>query len=150
AAQVRHRHGEYDDRVGTLALDELRQVPLPARRHPAPDQLAREPVAEPVLRAVLRAPQVRVALQPRGEVARAGERLALAEGRVRRRTPPRALDRPAAVRRDDEVGALLVEPLPELPPGRRAAVAEVEVDRRGDAEELRPAHGASVANGRYG
>src|ERR671939_350039 len=51
---------------------------------------------------------------------------AYAVGGVRLRSPPGALDRPAAVRRDDQVDARLVHPLPELPPGRRAAVAEVE------------------------
>ncbi len=43
------------------------EVPLPARRHPAPDRLARQPVGERVVRAVLGAAQVAVALQPRGE-----------------------------------------------------------------------------------
>ena len=150
AAQVRHRHREDDDRVRPLALDEPVEVLLPARRHPAPDHLARHPVAEAVLRIVLGAAQVRVALEPRDEVARAGERLALAVGRVRRGAPPRRLDRPAAVRRDDEVDALLVQPLPELPPGGRAAVAEVEVDGGGDGEDLGRAHAGSVAEGGYG
>ena len=57
AAQVRHRHREDDDRVWTLTLDELVEVPLPARCHPAPDELARHAVAEPVLRVVLGPPQ---------------------------------------------------------------------------------------------
>ena len=47
-AEVRHRHGEDDDRVGPLALDEPLEVPPPARRDPAPDRLAREPVGERV------------------------------------------------------------------------------------------------------
>ena len=95
AAEVRHRHGEDDDRVGPLALDEPLEVPAPARRHPAPDHLARHPVAEPVVRVVLGAAEVRVALQPRASVARAGERLALEVGRVRRASATRAT-RPAA------------------------------------------------------
>ena len=73
-------------------------------------------------------------------VARPRVRLALEVGRVRRGPPPRRLDRPPAVRRDDELGALVVQRLPELPPGGRAAVAEVEVDRGGDAEELGRTH----------
>ena len=46
---------------------------------------------------------------------------------------PTTGSRPAAAVRRHEVDAGLVEPLPELPPGGRAAVAEVEVDRRGNA-----------------
>ena len=86
-----------------------------------------------------------VALDPRDGVARPGERLALVVGRVRRGAPPRRLDRPPAVRRHDQVDALLVEALPELPPRGSAAVAEIEVDRRGDGEDLRPAQPPSVA-----
>ncbi len=115
-------------------------MPPPARSHEAPDRLAREPVGAALLRAVLRPAQVAVALEPRREVAHAGVGLALAVGRVRRGPPPGRLDRPPAVGRHHEVDALLVQPLPELPPGRRAAVAEVEVDGGGDAEQLRRAH----------
>src|SRR5262249_40589516 len=91
--------------------------------------------------------------EPGDRVAQTRERLALDVGRVRRCPPPGRLDRPPAVRRDDEVDPLLVQPLPELPPGRRAAVAEVEVDRGGDAEELRRAHalrGAGAGDGGVG
>ena len=76
------------------------------------------------------------------------ERLALAVAGVRRSPPPRRLDRPAAVRRDDQVAAGLVQALPELPPRRRAAVAEVEVDRGRDREDLRGLHApSSIASG---
>ena len=89
---------------------------------------------------------MRVALQSRDEVARPGECLALAIARVRLRPPPGRLDGAAAIGRDDQVAARFVKPLPELPPGRRAAVAEVEVDRGRDGEDLRgaPAHRDSV------
>src|SRR5581483_704299 len=68
------------------------------------------------------------------------ERLAFEERRVRRRPPPGRLDRPAAVRGDDQLGPGLVQPLPELPPRGGAAVAEIEVDGRGYGEDLRRAH----------
>ena len=136
AAQVGHRHGEDDERVGTFVANEPVEVLAPARRHPAPDRLARHPLAEPVLGVVLGAPQVRVALEARDRVARARERLALDERRVGRRAPPGRLDRPSAVRRDDEIDAFLVEALPELPPRRRAAVAKVEIDGGGGDEQL--------------
>ena len=42
-----------------------------------------------------------------------------------------------------------MQPLPQLPPGGRAAVAEVKVDRRGDAEEFGGAHADSVAVAGY-
>ena len=138
-AEVAHRNGEDDDRVDVaLPFEQVDEVPAPARRHPAPDRLAHEAVG--VARILLGPAQVAVALQPRGEVAHACERLALAEARVRRGPPPRRLDRSAAVRRDDQVAAGLVQPLPELPPRGRAAVAEVEVDRRRDREDLRALH----------
>ena len=142
AAQVRHRDGEDDHRVGPLALDQLLEVPAPARRHPAPDHLARHPVAETVLRIVLGAAQIAVALEPRDHVARARERLAFDVGRVRRRAPPGRFDRPPAVRRDDRGRHPPRRALPELPPRGRAAVAEVEVDGGRDGEDLRRAHAA--------
>src|SRR3954453_6573882 len=79
---------------------------------------------------------MRVPLHAREQVACARERLALDVRRVRRRAPPRRLDRPTAVRRDDEVRALLVQPLPELPPRGRAAVEEVEVEGGSGDEQL--------------
>ena len=100
-----------------------------------------------VLRAVLGAPEVAVALQPREPAAGRGEALALDPGRVRRGAPPGRLDRPAAVRRHDQVDADLVQALPELPPRRRAAVAEVEVDRGRDGEDLRRLHRAKSTEG---
>src|SRR6478736_5826739 len=86
-----HRHGEDDHRIGSLALDQLLEMLLPAGRDPAPDHLPRHPVAD----------------------------------------------------------ALLVQALPELPPGGRAPVAEIEVDGGRDGEDLRSAHGWSVAEGGY-
>ena len=140
-AEVRHRHGEDDDRVDVLLrLEHPGQVPPPARRHPAPDRLARDLVERRLVRRVLGPPQVAVALDAREPGPHRGEALALRPGRVRRRPPPGRLDRPAAVGRHDQVDADLVEPLPELPPGGRAAVAEVEVDRRRDGEDLRRLH----------
>ena len=141
---MRHRDGEDEHGVRSLALDQPVEVAPPARRDDLPDRLAREPVEGAVLGALLGAAQVPVALQPREPAAQRGVALALAVGRVRRGAPPRRLDRPAAIRRDDEVDPRLVQPLPELPPGRRAAVAEVEVDRGGDGEDPWSAHGRSV------
>ena len=140
AAEVRHRHGEDDHRVGPLLLDEALEVAPPARRHEPPDRLARDPVAERSSGQSSARRRYRSPLSRASGVPRAGVRLALQVGRVGRRSPPGRLDRPAAVRRDDEIGALVVEALPELPPGGRAAVAKVEVDSGGDAEELRRAH----------
>src|SRR5579884_3994449 len=147
-----HRHVAVveDDRVGTLPLDELLQVPAPTRGHPPPDHLPREAVERRVLRARLGAAQVAVAAQAGERVADAGVGLALAVGRVRRRPPPGGLDRPAPVRRDDEVDALAVQALPELPPRGGAAVAEVEVDGGGDAEQAGRAHPSSLAAACYG
>src|SRR5215218_7185475 len=110
AAEVRHRDGEDDHRVGALALDQRLEMAPPARRHPAPDHLAREAVPERVLGTLLRTARRAVALRAREQVARPRERLALEVGRIRRGPPPRRLDRPPAVRRDHEVGALLVQP----------------------------------------
>jgi hypothetical protein len=144
AAKVRHRHGEHEHRVGTLALDEPVEVTAPAGRHDLPDGLPREPVEGAVVGAVLGPTEVAVALEAGEPAPQGGVSLALAVGRVRRRPPPRRLDRAAAVRRDDEVDALLVEAFPELPPRGRAAVAEVEVDRRRDGEKAGLRHGRSV------
>ena len=105
AAEVRHRDGEDDHRVDVLlGFEHLRQVPLPARRHPAPDRLAGRLVEDGLVRRLLGAAQVPVALQPREPAAHGGEALTLDPGRVRRRPPPRRLDRPAAVRGHDQVG----------------------------------------------
>ncbi len=142
AAEVRHRHGEDDDRVDVaLALEDPLEVALPARRHPAPDRLADEPVGDSVVRRVLDAAQVAVALQPGDGVAREGERLGLAVGGIRLGAPPRALDGTPPVRRHDQIRAGLVHPLPELPPRGRAAVAEVEVHGGRDGEDLGRLHG---------
>src|SRR5262249_51244739 len=100
-----------------------------------------------VTRVVLCAADEAISLDPCDDISHARERLALAVARVRRRPPPGRLDRPAAVRRDDQVAACLVEPLPELPPRRRAAVAKVEVDGRGDREDLRGLHGPQYCEG---
>ena len=141
AAEVRHRDGEHDDRVDVLlALEHLRQMPLPAWRHPAPDRLAGRLVEDGLVRRLLGPAEIAVALQPRQPAPDGGEALTLDPGRVRRRPPPRRLDRTTAVRRHDQIGADLVEALPELPPRGRAAVTEVEVDRRRDREDLRRFH----------
>ena len=129
---------------GPLPLDEPLEVAPPARGHDPPDRLARDAVEGALVGRVLAAAEVAVALEPREPVAHGGVRLGLAIGRVRRDAPPRRLDRPAAVRRDDEVDACLVHPLPELPPRGRAAVAEVEVDRRRDGKDPGGLHGAIV------
>src|SRR5438270_4643332 len=135
AAEVRHRYGEDDDRVDVaLALEDPLEMALPARRDPAPDQLALAPVG--VAGIGLGPPEVAVSPEPRGEIADPRVGLALAEGRVGRRAPPGTLDRPAAVGGHNQVDAGLVHPLPELPPGGGTAVAIVEVDRGGDREDL--------------
>ena len=139
-AEVGHRHGEEDDRIGPLPLDEPLEMPPPARRDDAPDRLAGEPVERRLLRLVLGTSQIPVALEARQPVAQGGVRLALAVGRVRRRPPPGRLDRAAPVRRHDEIDAGLVHPFPELPPRRRAAVAEVEVDGGRNGQDLRGLH----------
>ena len=76
------------------------------------------------------------------DVASTGERLSFDEGRVRSCPPPGRFDRPPPIRGDDEIDALLVEPLPELPPRRCAAVTEVEIDGRRGNEQL---HTGSVS-----
>ena len=131
---------------GRSALDEPLEVPLPARRDPAPDRLARELVERRLLRARPRRGADSGRPCSRASTSRtACVRLALAVGGVRRGPPPGRLDGSAAVGRHDEVDAGLVHPLPELPPRRRAAVAEVEVDRGGDGEDLRRLHARSLA-----
>ena len=138
-----HRHGEDDDRVDVaLALEQVDEMCAPARRHPAPDRLPDEPVG--VARILFGPAQVPVALQTRDHVAGPGEDLTLVVAGVRRRPPPRALHGPAAVRRDDQVGTGLVQALPELPPRRRAAVAEIEVDGGRDRQNLRSLHSSKV------
>src|SRR5215510_7687064 len=87
---------------------------------------------------------MRVALQLRDRVAGAGEELGLPVARVRLGPPPRSVDGSPSVWSHDQVAARLVEALPELPPGGRAAVAEVEVDRRGDSQDLRGFHVLSM------
>ncbi len=115
----------------------------PARRDGAPDHLADDLVGARVLRVRLGAAQVAVALQPRDGVARA-----------RRTPPPRGSIGFGAVRHHgDSTGRprygvtirsmpASCHPLPELPPRGRAAVPEVEIDRRGDGEDLRRLHRA--------
>src|SRR3954451_8114609 len=90
---------------------------------------------------------MRVTLRAREQVACARERLDLDVRRVWRGAPPRRAGPPAAVRRDDEVRALLVQPLPELPPRGRAAVAEVEVDGGSGDEQLWRAHALQCLRG---
>jgi len=136
------------DRVDVaLALEDLLEVTLPARRHGAPDHLAYRFVGTRVLRVRLGAPQVAVALEPRRDMPCRRERLGLAVERVRRGPPPGRLDRAAAIRRDDQVDAGLGHSLPELPPRGCAAVAEVEVGRGRDGEDLRRLHRAHCGKG---
>ena len=81
AAEVRHRHGEDDDRVDVaLALEHPGQVAPPARRHPAPDRLPRDLVERRLVGRVLRPAQVPVALDAREPGPNRGEALALAPG----------------------------------------------------------------------
>jgi hypothetical protein len=126
---VAHRDGEDDDRVDiTLPLEQVDEVRAPPGRNPAPDHFADPAVGVPgILLGAARATE---------QAAHPREELALEVAGVRRRPPPGALDRPAAVRGDDQVGAGLVQALPELPPGGRAAVAEVEVDGGRDRQDL--------------
>ena len=132
---------------GPLALDEPLEVPAPARRHPAPDRLPHRGGRPSSSSGRSSSRRRCVSPLSRARPSRAErERLALAIGRVRRGPPPGRLHRPAAVRRDDQVDAALVQPLPELPPRRRAAVAEVEVDGGRDGEDLHP---WSVSEPRY-
>src|SRR5207302_6728545 len=105
-----------------------------------------ERVGASLVRVLLGAAEVGVAVEPCGEVARGREGCAGAVHGVRFGAPPGRLDCAAAVRRDDQVDAGLAEALPELPPGRRAAVPVVEVDRGDEGEDLRGSHGS----GKYG
>src|SRR5206468_8191794 len=122
-----------------LAGEDALEVSLPARCHPAPDHLAHELVRARIRRALLGSAQVRVTLDPGGEIASPGEELTFAVAGVGLDPPPRRLDCPPPVRRDDQVAACRVQALPELPPGGSAAIAEVEIDRRGHSEDLRTA-----------
>jgi hypothetical protein len=138
AAEVRHRDREEDDGIDIpLALEQRLEMPAPAWCDVAPDDLPHRPVDARVVGALLGAAKVLVALEPRDGVACAGERLGLLVERVRRGSPPRRLDRLAAVGRDDQVDADVVQALPQLPPRRCAAVAEVEVCRRRDSDDFR-------------
>jgi hypothetical protein len=123
-----------------LALEDPLDVPLPARRDPAPDDLSDEPVG--VARVGLFAAEVAISLEARPARRARGEALALEYGRVRRGAATTATRPRGLVGRDDQVDADLVEALPQLPPRRRAAVPEVEIDRRGDREDLRGLHRA--------
>ena len=143
-AEVRHRDGEDDDRVDVaLGLEQLRQVPLPARRHPAPDRLARRLVEDRLVGRLLGA-----AGSGRPSVTRARRgrrRLALDPGQVRGRPPPRRLDRRPG--RASRSGRRRPRRGPSrLPPRGRAAVAVVEVDRGRDGEDLRRLHADSIGS----
>ena len=48
-----HGHGEDDNGIGALSLDQLLEVLPPTRGDPAPDHLSRHSIPEPVLRVVL-------------------------------------------------------------------------------------------------
>ena len=136
ASQVGHRHREDDERIGPLALDERvemlrqrgvtqRQITSRVIRSPSPSSglsSARRRYESPLSRATT-------------SRARANDSPSTIR-RVRGRPPPRRFDRPPAIRGDDEIDALLVEALPELPPRGRAAVAEVEIDGGGGNEQL--------------
>ena len=141
AAEMRHRDREEHNGIGPLTLDEPLEMATPTRRDDAPDRLARDPVEPRLLRLVLGAPQVPVALEPCETASDGRIGLALAIGGVRSGTPPRRLDGPPTVGRDHEIDSGLVHPLPELPPGRSAAVAEVEVDCGCNGKNPRRLHG---------
>ena len=145
--QVGHRHGE-DDHRGDVAfvLEDAFEMALPARRHIAPDGLACQLVADAVLGMTLGPPQQRISLEPSRQSPGARKELCLAIEGVGLRPPPGRLDGPSAVRGDDQVDADLVEAFPDLPPRRRAPVAEIEVGRRSDGEDLgRCRHRPSMA-----
>ena len=141
ASQMRHGNREDHHCVGSFALDQALEMAPPAGRHPPLDRLARQPIEPRLLRMRLVAPEIAVALDPRERIPDGPVRLALAVGRVRGHAPPGRLNRAPAVRRHDEIYARLVHPLPELPPGRRAAVAEIEVDGGRDCKDPRRLHG---------
>src|SRR4051794_1082855 len=108
-------------------------MPLPTRRHVAPDQLARGTLAERLFGVLLGPAEVGVAMQPGGEALCSREELALAIARIRFCSPPRRGDRAPSVWRQDQVDARLVHPFPDLPPRGRAAVPKLEIDGRNDA-----------------
>ena len=78
AAEVRHRHGEDEDCVGPLSLDEPIEVAAPARRHDLPDRLAGELVERALVGAVLGPAEVPVALEARQAAAQRRVALPLA------------------------------------------------------------------------
>ena len=106
---MRHRDGEDDHRVHVLlALEHLarcrRQRGVTQRQIVSRVSL----VEHRVVRAVLGAAEVAVALEPREPAANGRVALALEPRRVRRRPPPGRLDRLPAVRGHDQVDADLV------------------------------------------
>ena len=137
-AQVAHRHREDDDGVDvSLSLEDPRDVPFPARCDEPPDRLPDEPVRHRVRRLLLGPAKERVALRPGDQITAFREHLPLPVARIRLGSPPGRLDCAAPVGGDDQVAAGPMQPFPELPPGRRAPVAEVEIDSRGDGQDLR-------------
>ena len=143
-AEVSHRDGEDDDRVGPLLLDEPLEMASPPWGDDLPDRLPRQPIERALLGVVLCPPEVPVTFDAGQPVAKERVGLAFPIGRIGSGAPPRALDRPATVGGDDQIGAGLVHPLPQLPPGRGAAVLEVEVDSGGNGQDAGRSHGLSV------
>jgi hypothetical protein len=132
-AEMVERHGEDDDGVHIpLALQDLLQMAAPPRRHPALDDLPGSPLSSRLRRIVLGPAHVRVFLHARQHSLGSGEQLALAVARVWLGAPPGRLQPATTVGGQDQVDTGLVEALPDLPPSRRAAVAEVEIDRGDD------------------
>ena len=141
SAQVAHRNRENHDRVDVaLALQHAFEMTSPAGSHVALDQLARCTLGERLFRALLRPAHMGVAADARRQPLCAGEELALAIARVGLGSPPGCGDRTPTVWRQDQIDTGLVHALPDLPPRGRAAVAEVQIDGRDDAEKLRGAH----------
>ena len=140
ASEVRHRDGEEHDGIGALSLDEPLEVAPPARRDDAPDRLTGDPVERRLLRLVLRAPQIPIALESGEAASDSSVGLGLAVRGVGSGSPPWRLHGPPPVRRDHEIDAGLVHPFPQLPPCGSAAVAKVEVDGGRDGDDLRRVH----------
>ena len=105
---------------------------------------SRAPRRLPTRRAALRFDERACPAQSSERRARLLEHLAFAVARVGLGAPPGRFDRGPAVRREDQVDPGLVHPLPDLPPGGRAAVPEMEVDRGDDRKYLRRPHSALV------